>query len=223
MAVRDHIAILDELTERISSGQGWYEAMLRAVREWPLAEEEIDGEKYVYLLDGEALDLLRLCERLYLSVAEMVPGDEFMALIANDRPPGEQGRKDIRSLVGQEKYRAYLNFVYGVLVEELVVHAVLEELRKRKRVSGLTHYDASLDEAYRYVYGATVGDLIGEFRREKGLSPRRSMTLTEKKGFTYWLFKTRLRTSDKSRVASDTKRALTVLHRYVESRRRLER
>ncbi len=45
---------------------------------------------------------------------------------------------DLKDLIGPEKYRAYLNFIYGVLVEEMVVHAVVGDLRKRRRTSGLT-------------------------------------------------------------------------------------
>jgi hypothetical protein len=37
--------------------------------------------------------------------------------------------------------------------------------------------------------------------------------LTELKEFTYWLFKYRLRQSDKAKVASDTKKALGQLKR----------
>lgn len=213
--------MLKELRERIDAGEGWYESVLRAVREWPLAEEEVDGERYVYLIDGEALDLLRLCERLYISVSDLVPEDEIVALIANDRPPGEQSGLHLKSLVGPDMYRSYLSFIYGVIVEEMVVHAVVEELRKRQRVAGFTHYDVNLDDAYRYVYGAGQDELTRVFKRESRLKRRRSMTLTEMKEFTYWLFKMRLRSSDKSRVASDTKRALTVLHRYTEARSRL--
>lgn len=220
MAVGDPVLVIHELRERISSGQEWYGAMLQAVREWPLTEEELDGERYVYLLDGEALDLTRLCERLCLAVADLVPEDEVVTLIANDRPPNDRAYSDLKSLVGHEKYRAYLTFIYGVLVEEMVVHAVVEDLRKRRRAAGLTRYDAELDDAYEYVYGSTRMELVNLFLRDKGLPRRGRMTLTQMKEFTYWLFKMRLRNSDKSRVASDTKRALTALHRYTSARGR---
>ena len=192
--------------------------MLHAVRDWPLNEEEVDGERYVYLIDGEALDLTRLCERLCIAVADLVPEDEVVALIANDRPPGDRAYADLKAVIGPEKYRAYLNFIYGVLVEEMVVHAVVEDLRKRRRTSGLTRYDAELDEAYTYVYGSARMELVNLFFRDRGLPRRGSLSLTQMKEFTYWLFKMRLRNSDKSRVASDTKRALTVLHRYMAAK-----
>jgi hypothetical protein len=211
--------ILQRLRECVEGGDDWYAALMQAVRDWPLAEEEVEDERFVYLLDGEALDLLRLCERLALVVEDLVPEPQLMALLANDRPPEDSAHGGLKSLIGPEKYRAYLTFIYGVLVEEMVVHAVLEDLRKRHRTTGRTHYDADLDDAYIYVYGRPRNELLEMFRKEKA-EPRRSrMTLTRKKEFTFWLFKLRLRSSDKSRVASDTKRALTLLHRYTAARR----
>ena len=211
--------ILSSLRERVQAGADWYSALMQAAREWPLAEEEVDGERFVYLIDGEALDLLRLCERLALEVEELVPEEQLLSLLANDRPPEDGAHGDLKSLIGPDKYRAYLTFIYGVLVEEMVVHAVLEDLRKRHRTSGRTHYDADVDDAYTYVYGKPRSELLELFRREKSLPRRSRMTLTRLKEFTFWLFKLRLRNSDKSRVASDTKRALTVLHRYIAARR----
>jgi len=220
MTIADPALVIQELRESISSGQEWYGAMLHAVREWPLTEEELDGERYVYLLDGEALDLIRLVERLCGEVADLVPEDDVVRLIANDRPPIDHAYVDLKALIGPDKYRAYLTFIYGVLVEEMVVHAVVEDLRKRRRTAGLTRYDAELDDAYKYVYGSTRSELLNLFRGDKGLPRRNHVTLTEMKEFTYWLFKMRLKNSDKSRVASDTKRALTVLHRYTAAKGR---
>jgi len=210
--------IIETLRQRVADGGDWYRAILAASSQWPLESEAIDGEDFTYLLDGEALDLMRLCERLCLTVADLVPEDELAALLANDRPPFEVSRDEIKELIGADRYRAYLSFLYGVLVEEMVVLAVLEELRKKRRVSGRTQYDAELDEAYNYVYGSTRADLMAAFKKERGLPRRRTLGLANMKAFTYWLFKLRLRSSDKSRVASDTKRALTLLHRHMGMR-----
>jgi len=203
---------------RIISGEEWYGAMLQAVRHWPLEEEELDGEWYVYLIAQEALDLARLYERLSLEIADLVAEDELLALIADGRSPLGHSSSDLKEAIGADRYAAYLSFIYGVLVEEMVVHAVVSDLRKRHRTAGLMRYDAELDDAYLHVYGSNRADLLALFRRERGLPRRNRISLTEMKEFTYWLFKLRLRGSDKSRVASDTKRALTVLHRYTASR-----
>jgi hypothetical protein len=208
-------SIIESIRSRIAGGGDWYRAFLSASAEWPLESEDVDGERFTYLLDGEALDLMRLSERFGAVVADLVPADELATLLANDRPPFDVSREEMKELMGAERYHAYLTFLYGVLVEEMVVLAVLEELRKRQRVSGRTQYDAELDDAYIYVYGSTRSALLLEFKKEKGLPRRRTLEMTTVKEFTYWLFKLRLRSSDKSRVASDTKRALTLLHRHM--------
>ena len=219
MTIDDRRApILETLRQRIANGEDWYRALLAASSQWPLEDEEIDGEHFTYLLDGEALDLLRLFERLTLAVSDLIPEDELATLLANDRPPFEVSREEMKDLIGPDRYRAYLSFLYGVLVEEMVVLAVLEELRKKRRSSGRTHYDAELDEAYKYVYGSSRTELMAMFKKDRALPRRRTLGLSSMKEFTYWLFKLRLRNSDKSRVASDTKRALTLLHRHMGMR-----
>lgn len=220
MTSADVDSIVQDLRAGIAGGGDWYRAVLQAVQRWPIGEELVDGERYVYLLDGEALDLLRLCERLCLEVADLVPEVQILPLLANDRPPVALSREELRALIGHDKYRAYLTFIYGVMVEEMVIHAVVQEFRKRRRTSGLTQYDAVLDDAYVYVYGSTRAELFESFRHEHALPRRRSVTLTQVKEFTYWLFKLRLRSTDKSRVASDTKRALTLLHQYAGGTKR---
>jgi len=67
------------------------------------------------------------------------------------------------------------------------------------------------NEVYRRIYGVTKPVLLKRFRQEKGYPQLKSISLTELKEFTYWLFKYRLKQCDKARVASDTKKALEQL------------
>jgi len=60
--------------------------------------------------------------------------------------------------------------------------------------------------------------LLKSFRQERGGSQLRSITLTELKEFTYWLFKYRLKHCEKARVASDTKKAMGYLKRQWASK-----
>ena len=210
--------VVSRLRGRIEAGEHWHHAMLASVAEWPLEEEIIDGERFVYLIDGEALDLTRVYDRLSMEIADLVPDEELEDLLVHGRSSSGPSREDMRNLMGIDRYKAYLTFIYGVLVEELVVLAVLQDLRRKRRASGLTRYDANLDDAYTYVYGETRRALLNRFRRERGLPQRRSIDLTRLQEFRYWLFKLRLKTSDKSRVASDTKRALLLLQEYTGAR-----
>jgi hypothetical protein len=46
------------------------------------------------------------------------------------------------------------------------------------------------------------------------------MNLDELKEFTYWLFKYRVKHSEKSRVASDTKKALLYMQKHMIKKKR---
>ena len=54
--------------------------------------------------------------------------------------------------------------------------------------------------------------LMEEFRQESGYLSLEVMSVTQLKEFTYWLFKYRIKTSDKAKIASDTKKGLDALH-----------
>jgi hypothetical protein len=96
-------------------------------------------------------------------------------------------------------------------VEEALLLAVEGEVRKEWRTSGYNNEQNLLNEVYQRIYGATKATLLKRFRREKGYPQLKSISLTELKEFTYWLFKYRLKNCDKARVASDTKKALEQL------------
>jgi len=91
--------------------------------------------------------------------------------------------------------------------------AVTDEIRKERRANGVGEDSGVMETAYQRVYGAPREELLDQFCREKGYSRLKSASLSELKEFTYWLFKYRIKRSDQSRVASDTKKALTRLHR----------
>ena len=77
---------------------------------------------------------------------------------------------------------------------------------------GLNNDNGVVDDAYQRIYGATQSALLRQFRKEKHHTQLKSISLSELNEFTYWLFKYRIKMRDKSRVASDTKKALTKLH-----------
>jgi len=88
---------------------------------------------------------------------------------------------------------------------------VRQEIRKEKRTLGY-HKESDIDnEVYQRIYGATKTTLLKKFRHERGLPQLRSISLTELKEFSYWLFKYRLNHCDKAKVASDTKKGLEQL------------
>ena len=47
--------LLAGLRDSVQGGaQHWFVTVLQAVRDWPLAEEEVDGRLFRYLIGGEA-------------------------------------------------------------------------------------------------------------------------------------------------------------------------
>lgn len=204
---------IQHLKEAISGGKHWYLALLEAIGLWASVEEEYKGHQYRYLIDGEAFDWLLLAERLCEEVNGLIPKEEQANLLFHDRPPLELTKEEFKKLIGSAKYRAYLNYLYGILVEEALILAVVEEVRKERRSTGFNEDKDTIDKAYQRIYGDTQETLMEQFRKEKHYRWRKSISLSGLKEFTYWLFKYRLKRSDKTRVASDTKKALALLRR----------
>ncbi len=199
------------LKQAIISGKHWYIALLEAIGLWTDGEETYNGRHYRYLIDGEAFDWLLLAERLCQAVDGLLPDDERLALLFHGEPPIRLTKEKFKKLIGSGKYHQYLNYFYGITVEEALIQVVQEEVRKERRISGYNNEQNLPNEVYRRIYGATRAILLKHFRREKGRPRLKSISLPELKEFTYWLFKYRLKQCDKARVASDTKKALEQL------------
>lgn len=204
------------LRDEVMTGKPWYPALLEAIRLWRSPEEEYKGERYLYLVGGQAFDWLRLAERLCAEIEDIVPEDEIAGLLFFDRPPVRLTDAEFKQALGPAKYRAYLNFLYGVLVEQALLLAAIYDVRKASIVPLKPEEEAA--RAYRRVYHAELPDLLNAFQKEMKYPHRVSLTLTETKEFTYWLFRYRVRTSEKSRIASDTKKALALIYRKMSGR-----
>jgi hypothetical protein len=199
---------IKHLKQAIASGQHWYIALLEAIGLWGTAEETHNGRSYYYLIDGEAFDWLLLAERLCQAADGLLPDTEKAALLFYGKPALKLTADRFKELIGDTKYHQYLNYFYGITVEEALIWAVQEEVRKERWASGYAREKDNSNEAYRRIYGSTKAILLRRFRREKDYPQLNSINLTELKEFTYWLFRYRLKHCDKAKVASDTKKAL---------------
>jgi len=208
---------IHHLREAVATGKNWYVALLEAIGLWGSAEELHDGRYYRYLIGGEAFDWLCLAERLCQEIDGLVPENEKLDLLFGATPPIDLPPGEFRQLIGDVKYRAYLNYLYGVVVEEALMSVVEEEVLKENGHLTLSLGLRIEQEAYRRVYDAEMADLLAFFRGQKGYANGESMTLTEKKEFHYWLFKYRVERSEKARDASDTRKALVWLQQQWNS------
>src|SRR6185436_15306230 len=207
----------------IDAGDHWYFAMLKAMARWDQAEEIIGDRRYRYLIGGEAFDWVLLAERLLDELDGEVSPEERRALLYHGRPPLEIGEDEFQTLIGTPKYQAYLNYLYGVVVEEALQLAVEEEVAKENHagVWSAAHIDGAT--VYQRIYGRDLNDLLTSFQKERKLAETDSLELTELKEFTYWLFKYRVRSLEGARVASDTRKGLAALSRVEAAYRKRTR
>lgn len=210
--------VIRRFRQDISGGRHWYLALLQAVGRWETAEEIVSGRKWRYIISGEAFDWLLLAERLCRAAGDLVPENEKRTLLFNNKPPLDIPSDEFRRLFGEFRYNQHLNYYYGIIVEEAVISAVEEEVRKERWTSGYYRDRDNTPEAFRRIYGFTKAVMLNRFRKEKGYSQLASIRLDELKEFSYWLFKYRLKQSDKARMASDTRKGLDWLRSKAASR-----
>jgi hypothetical protein len=204
---------LEHLRRAVLEGAHWFDALLEAIALWRSPEETYRGVTYRYLVGSEAFDWLRLAERLTDEIADFVPARELEALLFHGVPPFPLDDAAFRRRIGPAKYRAHLNFFYGVVVEEALLLAAEEQLLKEGNCLALGSARRTADDPYLRVYGQSQADLLRQFQREQGRPAAEHLTQDELHEFTYWLFKYRLKWMDKARVASDTKKGLITLNR----------
>jgi len=203
--------VISQLKEDITSGKHWYIALLEAIGRWQTAEEVVEGQSYKYIIDDEAFDWLLLAERLCRAVDNLLPENEKLTLLFHGKPPLELTADGFKEFIGGQRYKQHLNYFYGITAEEALLQAVEDEVRKERHSLGRNKEQDIADEAYRRIYGATRQDLLELFRQEKDYRRSQSISLTELKEFTYWLFRYRLKHCEKARIGSDTQKALNWL------------
>ncbi len=207
--------VVEYLRQAIVSGKHWYIALLEAVGLWTEVEENYRGRVYCYLIAGEAFDWLLLAERLCDAVGNLIPEEGKNALLLQGKAPLDLPPDKFRELIGSTKYNQYLNYFYGITVEEALIRAVQREIHKERQGFSAVSEREVLNEAYHRIYDAARATLLNHFRQEKGSPKTKHPGPTELKEFTYWLFKYRLKRCDGERVASDTKKALEHLKRRL--------
>lgn len=203
---------VQHLRQAIAGGRPWHIALLEAIGLWSWPEESHNGQHYRYLVAGEAFDWLLLAERLCKEVDGLIPEDELSDLLFFGKLPEEVSQEDFKRLIGSSKYHAYLNYFYGVIVEQAIILAVEEEICKENHTHVFSKSEEGFFDSYYRVYGAGEETLFHWFMQDKEYLESASISLAQWQEFTYWMFKFRLANCDKARVASDTKKGLEYLN-----------
>jgi hypothetical protein len=200
----------DAFVEMLRRGESWFPCLLHTIAEWSIPVETWRERRYPYLIGGEAFDWLLLAERLLDEASDLVSEDERARLLFDGEPPMPLDSDLFREMIGPQKHSAHLNYLYGIIVEEALQQAVLEEAAKDGQ--GHSVRENSLEEeAFRRLYDTSPVDLHTEFRRTNDSNLSTATSLEELRSFTYWLFKRRVARSDPARLASDTRKGLRVL------------
>ena len=221
-------SVIAALRKRLGEADaGWKRALLEAIAAWPLANEAVDGERLDYLIGSEAFDWPLLAARLGRAIDSAIPEGALDAWLSDPDPTGGFAEAEFTRLLGVDKYRSHLNYLYGVTVEKALVAAVEQEITKRRVASGQPPTERARDEAYERLYEGRQEALWAEFRAEDNNSargrhgPKRDqLSLGDVDAFTYWLFKRRMKRSDPARVASDTRKGLTQYERMRQAHER---
>ena len=198
----------------------WRTAILEAIGRWPLASEVVDGERFDYMLAGEAFDWKLLAQRIRTRLQVAISDDDWGSWISSPVPFGGLEEADFTSILGVEKHRAHLSYFYGVTVEQALQTAVGEEIAKRRVAGGRAPNQESREGAFVRLYGSSQMVLWQDFvSSKKAEDPdnqnelNREASLNIMDDFTYWLFKKRMGRADPARVASDTRKGLAQLER----------
>lgn len=202
---------LQRMHASLAEGNHWCVAMLEAIALWRSSHETLHGRIYTYLIAGEAFDWLELAERLLDELGELVPEEEREALLFQGKLPLDITPWEFQRTLGRVKYRAHLNFWYGVLVEEALLVAVEERMAKEGASVGLSGRTGRDNAIYQWVYGLTLAELLAAYAEQRGVATADTMSLAEHRAFTYWCFKHRLEHRDPAKVASDTRLGLAKL------------
>ena len=203
------------IKQGVADGKTWYIALLEAIALWTCPDENYNGHHYQYLIDGEAFDWLLLAERLCKEIPETIPEKELIDLLFFGRLPAQISEDEFKELIGDAKYHAYLNYLYGVTVEQYIILAIEDEIHKERHAHELTRTKEESADSYKRLYGCSQDTLLRLFREEKNLPQKEDISLEEIQAFTYWLFKYRLKNSDRARLASDTKKGIEHLRRQT--------
>ncbi|MDA1279019.1 MAG: hypothetical protein O3B95_03130 [Chloroflexi bacterium] len=200
------------------AGDGWKITVLEAIADWPLANETINGERFDYLIGGEAFNWRLLAGRLLEECGSSIPEEVLTDWLSDPVLFGGLDEPEFMRAVGVDKFRAHLSYFYGVTVEQSLLVSVEDEIIHWRVASGRQLNDRSLEAAYERLYGSTRDQLWEVFKLESGVGSAREgwrhrdeHSLGTEDAFTYWLFKLRLERSDPAKIASDTRKGLARL------------
>ena len=204
------------LRAAVQAGVYWPRALLEAIGLWTAPLEVHQGRTYRYLIQEKPWTGLPWPNGSASSWSASSRPEELELLLFDGELPSEVTPEQFREWIGSNKHRAYLNYWYGVVVEEALQQAVEDDVRKRHRARCYPDNEDLVEEAFTHLYGESRTTLLKEFRLSAKIAQRARLSLTNYKEFTYWLSKRRFNLWDPARVASDTRKGIRKLNQLEQ-------
>jgi len=186
------------LKSKIENGIHWEIAIIDCISEWNINEEFYRGYKYKYWINNEAFDWMTLTERLGSAIKSYIHKKKYQELIFTGLLPNKSSYEYMIKIISRNKLSQMRNFYYGIIIEDLIYIQKSQQYLK-KSLDNTNTYDG-----YEEIYGKNLNFLFKQFAKDVKYAKKHTINLYTYKEFIYWLFKYRIKNSDKTKVASDT-------------------
>ena len=205
--------LIQELRNEVSQGENWQKSVAKYIGLWNEKEEFYRGYKYIYLIDDEALDWLTLTERLVSSIKSYITKEEYNYVSTSGLLPDQEIYNYIKKTIPKKKLSQMRNFYYGIIIENLIYHYKILEYQKNTIV-----VEDNDQRFYEEIYNKPIEVLYEIFYKERKTINKNKLNFHELKLFSYWLFKYRLKHSDKTKMAHETNTALKLANITLDKR-----
>ena len=200
---------INELNNNFDSDESLIHTFLKIIGHWPLKSEIIGDIDYQYWINDEAFNWYLLASRIIFSVKDeqnIKKLDHFLSTV--HFLPGSDQRIMI-NLFPPDKYRAHLNFIYGVILEEVII--CFNEMEKNKDVLNQFNVTDSINLVYLNLYGMDYTEFIRLYEFETKTKLDQFDTLHSYYNFLYWSWKYRLKKSTPEKIAYDSQSGINFL------------
>lgn len=190
--------LIQELKSKIENGINWEKAVVDCISDWDINEEFYRGYKYKYWINNEAFDWMTLTERLGSAIKSYLNKKKYHELIFTGLLPNKSSYEYMKKVISKNKLSQMRNFYYGIIIEDLIYIQKSQQYLKNS-LNDINGYDG-----YEEIYGKNINLLFQQFAKNIKFTKQSTINLYTYKEFIYWLFKFRIKNSDKTKVASDT-------------------
>ena len=190
--------LIQELKSKIENGINWEKAVVDCISNWDIREEFYRGYKYKYWINNEAFDWMTLTERLGSAIKSYLNKKKYHELIFTGLLPNKSSYDYMKKVISKNKLSQMRNFYYGIIIEDLIY------IQKSQQFLKTSIYTTNKYDGYEEIYGKNINLLFQQFAKNIKFTKQTRINLYTYKEFIYWLFKFRIKNSDKTRVASDT-------------------